>query len=78
MSTASRMFRRFSHRYNFSAAVIIMSSDVLLEEFEVGPIKSYRVVEMFSLGRPHLGPRVYLPNRTHKFVPTLIRFSTLG
>jgi len=46
-----------------------MSLDILLEEFEVRPIKPHVGIEIFSLGCPHpLGLRVYLPDRTHKFV----------
>jgi len=55
-----------------------MSSGVLLEEFEVRQIKLRVGIEIFSHGCPHLGLRVHLPNRTHKFVSSLIPFSDLG
>ena len=55
-----------------------MSSDVLLEEFEVRPTELRVVVEIFNLGYLHLGLRVHLPDRTHKFVSRLIPFSNLG
>jgi len=56
-----------------------MSLDILLEEFEVRQIKPRVGIEIFSLGCPHpLGLGVHLPNRTHKFVSSLIPFSDLG
>ena len=54
-----------------------MSSDVLLEEFEVRLIID-KIVRGHRFRCPHLGLGIYLPGRTHKFVFSLIQFNGLG
>jgi len=55
-----------------------MNSDVLLEEFEVSATDKARIMRGRRLRCPYLGLRVYLPDRTHEFVSSLIQFNGLG
>jgi len=70
----------FPQAYNSSAVVIINHEPRYTAGRIRGTADKTRVgIEIFSLGCPHpLGPRVHLPNRTHKFVSSLIPLSDLG